>query len=366
MKTQFLRFITSFRRLLLVVFFRIDDLDYLSKYLRKKERFLMHYEIDSPNLEGATISTENHFISRKLRRSINSFSVPESNNPFGSDLCIIMQGPIVSDDLLTELTIERYLHLFPRAHVILSSWSGEIPDTLRNIEANSEYFHIIENEKPEFAGISNVNLQIKSTASGIQMASKLGSLFVLKTRTDQEILDPQALVKIQSLFKSYGKGPYTNRIIIGDRNTFIFRLYGVSDMFMFGHVSDLKKFWSCPYDSRPISHIEGKITGSLNDYGKLNIVETYLTSNYLISQGHTPKFTLEDSLNCFRDYFSVIDSHSIKLRWTKYTYALNQWSVSYYPSKFQELTHLDWLRLNQSEPFMELNMQEIMDLREDF
>lgn len=326
----------------------------------------MYYEIDAPNLEDVNISTESHFISRKLRRSSNSMSVRQGNNPFGSDICIIMQGPIVSEDLLTELTIERYLKLFPRAHVILSSWLGEIPKTLRTIEENSEYFHIIENEKPEFAGISNVNMQIKSTASGIQMASKLGSLFVLKTRTDQAIMDPQALVKIWHLFKSYGKGPYTNRIVIGDRNSFIFRFYGVSDMFMFGHISDLKKFWSCPFDVRPISHIEGKITGSLNDYGKLNIVETYLTSNYLISQGHTPDFTLEDSLNCYRDYFCVIDSQSIKLRWTKYSYALNQWSVSYYPSKFQELTHLDWLRLNQPEPFIELDMQEIMDLREDF
>ncbi len=359
-------FITSLRRLLIIRYFRVDDLDYLSKYWRKKELFSMYYEIDAPFLGDSKVSVRNHFVLRKMQRAHVAPLVPQSNNPFGSNLCIIMQGPIVSESLLTELTIQRYLELFPYAHVILSSWLGEVPETLHKIKDNSEYFHIIENEKPKFAGISNVNMQIKSTASGIRMASELGSLYVLKTRTDQEILDPQALVKIQFLYKSYGEGPFTNRIIIGDRNSFIFRFYGVSDMFMFGHISDMTKFWSCPYDDRPISYIEGKINGSLKDYGKLNIVETYLTSNYLISQGHTPRFTLEDSLNCYRDYFCVIDSQSIKLRWTKYTYALNQWSVSYYPSKFQELTHLDWLRLNQPEPFMELDMQEILDLRENF
>ena len=366
LKSQIPNFLVSVRRFIIIRFFRVDDLDYLSKYWRKKEHFSMYYEIDAPYFEEAKVSAHNHFIFRKLRRANNSLSATQSNNPFGSDLCIIMQGPIVSEGLLTELTIQRYLKLFPCVHVILSSWLGEVPETLRKIEDSSEYFHIIENEKPKFAGISNVNMQIKSTASGIGKASELGSLYVLKTRTDQEILDPQALVKIQSLFQSYGRGPFTNRIIIGDRNSFIFRFYGVSDMFMFGHISDMTKFWNCPYDDRPISHIEGRISGSLNDYGKLNIVETFLTSNYLISRGHIPRFTLEDSLNCYRDYFCVIDSQSIKLRWTKYTYALNQWSVSYYPSKFQELTHLDWLRLNQPEPFMELNMQEILDLRENF
>lgn len=340
------------------------DVDYFAQLFHRKFGAFLYFDVDAAWIEKKSIHHQ-YFLRRKIvPYDFNPLGKTfEHNNPYGQELGIVIQGPVKLDENYTERLIDHYLKVFPRAKIILSTWDGQVPIAIENRTHTDENFHLVTSKIPQHKGISNINLQITSSLNGVLRAQDLGCKFVLKTRTDQFIADLQALNKIHTLYNKYGEGPAGNRILISDRNTFVFRLYGVSDMFMFGRIADLLKYWNIPHDSR--EKFESEIDGSLRAYGKLNVVESYLSTHYLRTMGHEPQFTLEDSLKCFRDYFCVINAHEIKLRWDKYTNANSQWNVSYYPSKFQEMSFLDWLGLTTSIDDI-LAFEEILDRPDDF
>ena len=346
---------------------RLDDVERLLRNLGLKNGVHLLFDIDSGLTNSAKVGKRDHFLRRKaVPSSFNPMAIPiQERNPFEQTLAILLQGPILVEEDFTYKVIVRYLELFPAARILLSTWKDEVPTRFFELSKNFGNFEIIENMKPNFKGISNINLQITSTLGGVLRAKDLECEFVLKSRTDQVIIDSQALNKLKIIYEMYGRGLKNNRLIIADRNTFVFRLYGISDMFMFGQVDDIYNYWNCPHDNRDPSAIYDRSSLTLREYGQLNIVESYLATNYLKTMGHTPDFTLKDSLECFRDYFCVVDSATIKLRWFKYSNAINQWSVAYFPSKFQELSFLNWLSLQFSlESF--IHLEGILDNEHDF
>jgi len=77
-----------------------------------------------------------------------------------------------------------------------------------------------------------------------------------------------------------------------------------------------------------------------------NVVETYLTSEFLKKVGRELKWTLEDSLRAYAEHFCIIDKDDLDLFWPKYEAHKEHRMLAYDAIKnIQELTFRDWLLL---------------------
>ena len=129
------------------------------------------------------------FFYPKKNISTNKASNSEIDSKFTKNLqfTIVVQGPIILDQDFTIETLKLYRKNFPDAIIILSTW----PTTKKNIRILKKLdIKVLENLQPKNKGISNINLQIVSSRNGIHLAKKMGTKYVLKTRTDQRIYHP--------------------------------------------------------------------------------------------------------------------------------------------------------------------------------
>jgi hypothetical protein len=264
-----------------------------------------------------------------------------------SDIGIILQGPICHRQNFTFLTILRYLHYYPKCHIILSTWQTE---RIKKFEKLTEIFpnlHILQLEMPKTSGPSNINYQICSTRAGLQKVQQLGLEYVIKSRTDQCMYDVFAIDKLRQAFQLYSNQEEISRIIFLSLNTFMFRLYGPSDMFQFGKTDQVIKYWDVPYDLREdSSHPFGH--RSLRAYSMAEVCEVYVCTDYLRRLGFELDFTLKQNLTFFRDLFIILDSSQVDLIWNKYTYNDDRWAVQDFPNKSQEWNLALWLNLREN------------------
>jgi hypothetical protein len=253
----------------------------------------------------------------------------------------VIQGPVLSNDSFTLETIRLYKKIFPQTVIILSTWEDTSPEDIEKIQA--ENISIVFNKKPELPGQQNINYQIVSTRSGIARAKELGVNYVLKSRSDQRIYQPGALDFLHTLinFFSIKEGFKQQKRIIGmSLNTFKYRLYGLSDMFLFGHIDDLTMYWNADLDER------AKGINEPFNYLKVALCEVYLVTKFLKNIGREVRWTLEDSWKVFAEHFCVVDESSIDIYWYKYArmreYRYRNYTVE---KEKMELTFPDWLRL---------------------
>ena len=166
----------------------------------------------------------------------------------------------------------------------------------------------IENDKHDNPGLSNINMQIKTSKSGLLLAKKLGAQYAVKTRTDQRIYHPSMYAYLRNLLNLF---PLKNKIsaqherLIGiSLNTFKYRMYGLSDMFLFGQIDYMLLYWNIPFDPRiDESEEQSNACKTWKEFAKWRICETYLCTEFLSRIGHETKFTLTDSFDAFSKYF---------------------------------------------------------------
>ena len=262
---------------------------------------------------------------------------------------IVIQGPIIVDNDFTIETIKLYRHNFPNAILILSTWSVSV----NMIEVLSKYnVHVVYNKRPISQGISNINLQIITSGAGVVAAQGLGAQFVLKTRTDQRIYHPSLETYLFNILKYYPLLPdfpgQMKRLVCISLGTFKYRLYGVSDMFLYGHIDDMVRYWNIPLDARTDSPEERTNVGDITwrTFSNWRVCEVYLCTEFLKSIGRDITFTLADSFQVFRDHFVVIDQAAIKLYWHKYTLNADRYAgMGFFDP---ELSFNDWLVLYHS------------------
>lgn len=278
----------------------------------------------------------------------------------GENIAIVVQGPYLDDEAFTRDTLRRYRLYYPECLLILSTWS--VPEreiiTLQKINVD-----IVINPKPHCPGFSNVNYQIASTNAGVSRARNLGAVFVLKTRTDQRIHNPELftyLISLQRAFPVTAKHTKQKcRLVACSLNTFKLRLYGISDMFLFGHVEDMIRYWDLPMDERNPDELARSLRGTWRDYARMEICEVYFCMNFLRNIGRKLPLTLESSFSAISDHFVIIDQNAIGLFWNKYTFDETRYSQAgqYDP----QLTFNDWLVLYSREDDMTFN-ELLLDL----
>lgn len=249
---------------------------------------------------------------------------------------IVVQGPIHINQNFTYETIHFYLNNFLDVEVVLSTWEKENIDLFRPLKDLYSNFTIVQQAKPQDAGVGNINFQICSTRAGLEVLEKKNVNLALKIRTDQGVFDELALVKLSSSLSSIEE---SKKIVFVSAGTFLLRLYGPSDFLQFGELKRLIEYWSVSYEVKESKReYVFDNTSSLRDFSKSELCEVYLGASYLRLKGENLKFTLKDSLEMYEKYFLIVGQDEIGFFWNKYTFQANKWGVSEFPNPYIELS----------------------------
>jgi len=256
---------------------------------------------------------------------------------------IVMQGALVTDLDFTLQTIKLYRRLHPDALIVLSTWADQSPELLQ--QALEMGVLVVTNEKPEYMGQQNVNLQIVSSSAGLNAAKKAGATYALKTRTDQRLCATDILEYlhgIQRIFPLDQVGAQQQRLVAVSLNTFRYRIYGISDMFLYGQIDDMLAYWSPPLDERRFDQ-DALHFRTLREFSLWRVCEVYFCTEFLQRTGWDIKWTLEDYWRMLITRFCVIDASSLDLFWPKYSNRENRWNnYGLESSNFTELSFRDW------------------------
>lgn len=246
---------------------------------------------------------------------------------------IIIQGPLVLENHFTLETVRIYKKLFPSCQVIVSTWENE---NVRELEALSKEQNciLLKNSVPSDPGILNVNLQCVSTLAGIQKAKELGCKYIAKTRTDWRMYEKGAIRFMVHLLEEF---PCRNTLfeqnsriitmdIATDETAVMFYPFWLSDIFQFGEVMDMERYWSHAASSQGRFSKQGlnnlirteKYTWKRRVEEGL-LIEARLSSDYYRRMSNIkPEISVDASWNFIRDYFMIVPRSLTGGYWYKY------------------------------------------------
>ncbi|MEE9367508.1 MAG: WavE lipopolysaccharide synthesis family protein [Pontiella sp.] len=265
------------------------------------------------------------------------------NAPY-APTAIVLQGPVLHENNFTLETLKHYSQVYPDCSLILSTWEDTDTRAIENL--NLEKLEIVLSPYPEVPGPSHINYQIASSAVGMQRANELGVSYVFKTRTDQRMYAPSSVALCHSMLQQFpiNHTIQKNRLIGISLNTYKYRPYPMSDMFMFGDIDDMSRYWNAPYDLEPQK--EGG--SSMLDFSRQRLCEVYLMTCYLESIGFKLEWTLSNSWKAIGSLFAIVDDSMLDLYWPKYEREFQEaFSVTYENSTTgEEIQFSDWLLLH--------------------
>ena len=260
---------------------------------------------------------------------------------------IVIQGPILEDAEFTLETVRLYRMIHPQAIIVVSTWADQSTEVLSQIESLGAM--VVKSEQPVWAGQQNMNLQIVSSRTGLNLAKKAGATHAIKTRSDQRLCAPdilEYLLSIQKIFPLRDTGLQNQRLVAMSLGTVRYRMYGVGDLFLFGEINDMLKYWSPPLDIRKFEADKIHFR-NLREFALWRICEVYFCTEFLKCTGWNIEWTLEDYWRMLVARFCVIDSTSVDLMWPKYSNReFGPWSG--YRAQERGLTELgfrDWVSL---------------------
>ncbi len=309
------------------------------------------------------ISNKSVFVT-ETHRPIHCSKYTSKNKDLTNDVAIMMQGPIIHENNFTIETINLYISNFPNSKIILSTWEEEKVDP--EIYINKNVCVIRSEIYKGRKGYGSTNYQIKGNKIGINKIKELKIPFTLKTRTDQRLGNPDMLSYLKKMLELF---PLDNKYNLNQKSrligmsfdTFIYRLYGLSDMFLFGETEDVFSYFDCKYDTRNFNNYKLK-QNTQRIYSKENICEVYFMTEFLKKKGEEIEWKLEKSLEVFKKRFLIIDSYSLDFFWPKYSFLEDRWRYFKYKVNQEEMTFSKWLRIYNST--FEIN-EKILDLRLD-
>lgn len=278
-------------------------------------------------------------------------------------IAVIIQGPLKKEDSFTLETIRLYKKtLLPSTHIIVSTWEDEDASTLAELRALGA--HVITSKKPNNNGILNINFQITSVKNGLKVAEGLGAEYILKTRTDVRIYATNVEEYLCGLLKSFppsGNYDQKYRILGLSFNSNMYRMYNISDIVIFGHISDMLKYWNTQLDTRSEEPVGLKNT--LREWSESRMVETYLTTLYLEKIGRTLQWTVSDSFSALAENFIIIDEQSLDIFWYKYNY-WNEYRNRNYRVVRNDIciTFRDWMSLYANGTNLKDIPENVVDL----
>jgi hypothetical protein len=263
------------------------------------------------------------------------------------ELCaIVIQGPLVLEEQFTLNTVIQYKKYYPKHKIIVSTWEGSETNQLYEIEKAGA--HVVISPLPDFGGPKNINYQLISTKAGLKKAIDLNAKYVIKTRSDHRFNSPEIfhyLRGIQKTFPIAVNVKLNERIVACSMTTLKYRPYGLGDMFLFGEINDMIKFWDTPLDNRLIDP-DSLSDISILHYAKQKLAETYLCSSFIERLDNELKWTIADTWKYYKDVFCVINYEDIDLFWYKYNWQNESRFMYNSAHSFDLFRFADWLVLH--------------------
>ena len=274
-----------------------------------------------------------------------------------SDVAIVIQGPIVDVNFLSE-TLKLYRKNFPGIFIVLSTWKHEKEHVNKLPEELVD--EVVLSDMPNNHGVLNINLQIISTTNGLAAIDQNSIKYCLKTRTDQRIYNNNSVSYLKELLLKYPpiiNSKQNSRIICLDVNTSRYRPYSVSDMFQFATVSELNEFWQVELDGRRTDYLDRlKRQGEYSLWSAAinEVTEAYLGVRYARKMLDPFEFSFSMYWNYLRDFHIIVDRSVLDLVWQKYT-ALEHGvcQTPRYASDrlYEKVSNMDWYLLQQGYQF---------------
>ena len=300
-----------------------------------------------------------NFITKRVRPRRDVPRHPKWTADLREDTAIVMQGPLRHEHDFTYETVLRYRTNFPNAPIIVSTWDSEAGRATAALEAAGA--HVVTHQPPKTRGVKNSNLQMLSAANGVAVAADLGASFVLKTRTDQRLYSERLLGLLHATLEAFPleaeRGSQFRRLVGLSLNTFAYRMYGMSDMFTFGAIEDVSRYWDGTLDAREFG--ESVEATTHREFAELQVCEVRYCSDFLKRTGWSLEWTLEDSWKAFACRFAVLDAAAVDLYWPKYSNKEERWRSYEGDPRFLEVDFAMWMMMRSSS---DVPNEEILDL----
>ncbi len=245
---------------------------------------------------------------------------------------IILQGPIRSINSFTVETVKYYHRIMPRVMIIISTWEGSDRNVIDCLKKHGA--HVILSKVPEYTGNGNMNYQVVSSLAGIEEAKKCGKQYVLKTRTDQRLCNPDFLNYCFSLLKVFPVGDkfaYLNqkqRIIVGQGSGYgsMFVPFFISDFFYFGETEAILRMFSLNLqkinqttEERSETRQTDKKGRTIAEYYAHRAPEISIMLNYISDGG---KMKIDRNIHTYWEFVKenliTVSHNEVQLLWPKY------------------------------------------------
>ena len=274
------------------------------KIVLKEKGFLFDFTLDN-------------FVSYTIRPKKSINVIIDEDDHSHKDTAIIIQGNLDGLNNFTKETIEIYLKLFKDSTIILSTWDTDIEKKFYN--DYKDKIKIIVNEKPKNF-LHTTDLQTLSTSSAIKFAKDLNLKYCLKTRTDCRIYKKNTITYLKDLLKIFPINQkfenLKSRIISCSVDTRKYRVYGFSDIMLFGTTDNIANYFSDePFEIGIKKHKFGEYPSTINDTAVVH--EIFLCARFLMNSNIKIDWTLQDWWNKCRDIFCVVDPATIDFFWYK-------------------------------------------------
>lgn len=251
-------------------------------------------------------------------------------------IAIVLQGPLVRVNDFTLETVKLYKKIFPQTVVIISTWEDEGDEDV--VMLKKEGAEVLLNKKPAYTGPYNLNSQIISARNGIQRAHEMGADYVIKSRTDHRMYAPNIgrfLINLSHTFPLVHHYPSQRQrlVTICYGGTFKYRLYNISDVFMFGCTEDMLLYWGVELVPQPSQPSIEPFTGGWGSSRPWDPHGThlppdlrrvyaehwgsYLFTGFLKRIGRPLQNTLEDSWDTYAQHIVTVDHSSLDIYWFK-------------------------------------------------
>jgi hypothetical protein len=337
-------------------------------FIRKLGLALSSYGNINWNAGWIIGKTKDVFLSIHMRPKFSKdVKLKSTYKIYSEDLAVILQGPIGGIEQFVEETVKLYAVIFEGAKIIVSTWKGVDSKVVSRLESLGAI--VILNDVPNDSGWWNVDLQTKSTSSAISYAKEKNIKYCLKTRVDFRIYKPNSFAYLKSLLDVF---PINNlnfqkaRLITTSLLTLKYRVYGVTDILMFGTTYDMARYWSSENFNDGLKRCNfGNHPSVIN--GTPVVTEIFLCARYLHDIGEPLEWSLEHWWEMLRKYFCVIDADSLDLLETKYDCMYEKrFYKSYTLPSSRSVEFSDWLSLYSEKDMHwgDLNLKEEWEVRD--
>lgn len=262
---------------------------------------------------------------------------------------IVLQG-YVSDMLFLEQTIQLYYKLFQDPIIVISGWMNQ--DFSQLEDRFGEAIIIVKNEYPETKGFFNLNKMIVSTRNGLRVLRQLGCSFCIRSRVDQRIQYENAEDFLYALVENNPATVGQNRMVILNMLTLKYVPFHFQDMFQFGHIDDLLRYWKVPLSEKYMD--QEKYMGichtiQIKDEQNYDNSEVYMGTQYAMQILDNYQYTYSAYYQLLRDHFIIIDNDALGFLWTKKRQSIDMLITKHAKEKLsQSLTHKDWYLLRHN------------------